>query len=129
MGLSNEEWHHGQMATGARIGELVRTRRGGDHHLTRDDLLGDGRLLLTGKGGLDRVLPLLAELYDQLERRAATNTDDEPLFTVTDVDVQRELRAAGRRLGLPPTGPHGLRYDFAARLSARLLRGGWETLL
>ena len=115
------------LATGARIGELVRTCRGGDHHLTRDHLLGDSRWLLTGKGGLDRVLPVPADLYAQLEGRAATNTDDEPLFTVTDVDVQRELRAACRRLGLRPTGPHGLRYDFAARLRARLLRDGWET--
>jgi len=49
------------------------------------------------------------------------------LFALTDVDVQRELRAACGRVGLRPTSLHGLRYDFAARLRACLLRDGWET--
>jgi hypothetical protein len=45
-------------------------------------------------------------------------------FTLTDRDAQRELRNACHRLGLPPTCPHGLRYDFAARLRARLMDDG-----
>ena len=114
------------LATGARIGELVPTRRGGDHHLAPGHLLGNGRLMLTGKGGLDRVLSVSDELYAQLAHRARGNADEGPLFSLTDFDVQRELRAACRRLGLRSTGPHGLRYDFAARLRGRLLQDGWD---
>ena len=45
---------------------------------------------------------------------------------MTDLDVQRELRAACWRLGLRPTGPDGLRYDFATRLRACLLQDGFD---
>jgi len=64
-------------------------------------------------------------LYAGLKTLAAARRDEEPLFTLVDRDVQRELRNACQRLGLPPTGPHGLRYDFAARLRARLMADGW----
>jgi len=37
------------LATGARIGELVRTRRGGDHHLVPNRLLSESGLMLVGK--------------------------------------------------------------------------------
>jgi integrase len=114
------------LATGALIGELVRTRRGGDHHLVPDRLLSERGLLLIGKGGLQRVVHVPDALYARLEVVAAGKRDEEPLFTLVDRDVQRELRVACHRLGLPPTGPHGLRYDFAARLRARLLADGWE---
>jgi integrase len=56
------------LATGARIGELVRTRRGGDHHLVSDRLLGERGLLLVGKGGLQRVVHVPEALYERLER-------------------------------------------------------------
>lgn len=113
------------LATGARIGELVRTRRGGDHHLAPDRLLDARGLLLVGKGGLQRVVHVPEALYVRLEMLATLKAEEEPLFTLVDRDVQRELRDACQRLGLPPTGPHGLRYDFAARLRARLLADGW----
>jgi integrase len=113
------------LATGARIGELVRTRRGGDHHLVSDRLLDARGLLLVGKGGLQRLVHVPEALYARLETLADGKRDEESLFTLVDRDVQRELRVACHRLGLPPTGPHGLRYDFAARLRARLMADGW----
>src|SRR5712691_7347645 len=113
------------LATGARIGELVRTRRGGDHHLVSDRLLGERGLLLVGKGGLQRVVHVPEALYVRLETLAAGLGDVDPLFTLVDRDVQRHLRDASPRLGLPPTGPHGLRYDFASRLRTRLVADGW----
>ena len=54
----------------------------------------------------------------KIEALATGLGDDEPLFTLVGRDVPRELRDACQRLGLPPTGRHGLRYDFAARLRA-----------
>lgn len=113
------------LETGARLGELVRTQRAGDHHLTRDRLLGDNLVLLVGKGGLERIQPVSDGTYAQLLLRATVTGDGEPLFGVTDRDVQRALLAACRRLGVRAAGPHGFRYDFAARLHARLVGDGW----
>src|SRR5712691_1981643 len=78
------------LATGARIGELVRTRRGGDHHLVGDRLLGERGLLLVGKGGLQRVVHVPEALYARLETLATGIEDENPLYTLTDRDVQRQ---------------------------------------
>lgn len=112
------------LESGARIGEVVPTHRGGDHHLTAERLLGDDQLLLIGKGGLERVQPLSSAVYAALTERAARRGDGVPLFDVCDRDIQRALRSACQRLGLRPTGPHGLRYDFATRLHQRLVDAG-----
>jgi integrase len=114
------------LETGARIGELVRTDRAGDHHLTPDKLRGAGAILLTGKGGLERLITVSHTLYERLVAQAGDRDAQQALFSVSDRDVQRELRAACARLGMPATGPHGLRYDFAARLRDRLLSSGWS---
>ncbi len=112
------------LESGARIGEVVPTQRAGNHFLTADRLLGDNQVLLVGKGGLERVQPLTPATYRTLLDRAQGRDDDAPLFDVTDRDVQRQLHLACRRLGITPTGVHGLRYDFANRLHQRLIDAG-----
>jgi integrase len=116
------------LATGARIGELVPTRRAGDHHLVADRLLGADQILLVGKGGLERIRSLPPALYAELAERAEALADEAPVFAVTDRDVQRALRQACARLGIAGErkGPHGLRYDYATRSRARRLEEGLD---
>jgi hypothetical protein len=63
---------------------------------------------------VERVVHVPEALYARLETLAEGKRDEDSLFTL-----------ACHRLGLPPTGLHRLRYDFAARLRARLIADGW----
>ena len=84
-------------------------------------------LLVTGKGGKQRVMPILPIVRDALADYAAqvpfSLARDEPLFRgakggpLSQGVVQKAMARARIALGLPPTAtPHALRHSFATHL-------------
>ncbi|PWR03937.1 recombinase XerC [Meridianimarinicoccus roseus] len=89
-------------------------------------------LRITGKGGKQRMVPVLPAAVEAVEayRRACPHdlNPDGPLFrgvrggALSQSLVQKAMRAARMQLGLPATAtPHALRHSFATHL---LNRGG-----
>lgn len=87
------------------------------------------RLVVTGKGGKQRTVPVLPIVKDAVQAYAEatpyTLNPKQPLFRgarggrLTQGTVQRAVASARRALGLPPTAtPHALRHSFATHLLA-----------
>jgi integrase/recombinase XerC len=97
--------------------------------LTPADLpLGDG-LRILGKGGKERVVPVLKPVAEAVERYAALCphplTPSLPLFrakrggALSPRTIQLRMESLRARLGLPATAtPHALRHAFATHLLA-----------
>lgn len=90
--------------------------------------LGD-RLVVTGKGGKQRTVPILPLVRDAVVAYAEATpyalNPKQPLFRgarggrLSQGTVQRAVAQARRALGLPPTAtPHALRHSFATHLLA-----------
>jgi len=108
-------------AAGLRIGEAL-ALRGGDRPLPRS-------LRITGKGGKERVVPILDVARDAVERYAAlcpfALDRDAPLFRgarggeLSPRIIQEGVGQLRARLSLPEsTTPHALRHAFATHLLA-----------
>ena len=107
--------------SGLRIGEVL--------GLTADVLpLGD-TLIVTGKGGKSRLVPILPAVRDAVARYVELCphdlTSDAPLFravrggALSARAVQGEVQRLRGALGLPETAtPHALRHSFATHLLA-----------
>ncbi len=104
---------------GLRIGEALA--------LDAAVLRGDDRLLVRGKGGRERMVPLLPRVRALLESYAALAPWDlapgTPLFRglrggrLAAAVVQRTMARLRRDLGLPESAtPHALRHSFATHL-------------
>jgi integrase/recombinase XerC len=104
---------------GMRIAEAL-SLRGGDLPLGE-------RLTVTGKGGKQRVVPLLPvvreAVADYVQRCPWTLGKDDPLFrgsrggALGQGMVQKATAKARKALGLPDTAtPHALRHSFATHL-------------
>jgi integrase/recombinase XerD len=116
-------------ATGMRVSELVT--------LPRSVLAGDGRVLLVkGKGGRERIVPLNAPARAALDRYLNVGFDDGVapmvktrwLFAsrgaeghLTRQRLAQELKALAAEAGLDPgrVSPHVLRHAFASHLLDR----------
>ncbi|HEY1243599.1 MAG TPA: site-specific tyrosine recombinase XerD [Hyphomicrobiaceae bacterium] len=116
-------------ATGMRVSELVT--------LPRSVLTGDGRvLLIKGKGGRERIVPLNAPARAALDRYLNVGFDDGVapmvktrwLFAsrgaaghLTRQRLAQELKALATEAGLDPArvSPHVLRHAFASHLLDR----------
>ncbi|MEM6666934.1 MAG: tyrosine recombinase XerC [Pseudomonadota bacterium] len=90
---------------------------------------GSGALRVTGKGGKERIVPLLSEVADAIARYRTLvpykTAPDEPLFlgvrggALNPRMVQRRMAVWRGALGLPETAtPHALRHAFATHLLA-----------
>lgn len=108
-------------ASGLRISEAL-ALDGGDRPLP-------DTLRVLGKGGKERLVPLLAAAREAVERYAAlcpfALTEDAPLFraarggAMTPRMAQALMQALRERLGLPSSAtPHALRHAFATHLLA-----------
>ena len=107
---------------GLRISEALGLDR-------RDQPTGDS-LRILGKGGKERIVPLLPAVVDAISRYLElcphAGDADSPLFVgsrgkrLQPAIIQRRVRALRARLGLPETAtPHALRHSFATHLLAR----------
>jgi integrase/recombinase XerC len=110
--------------SGLRIGETLGLKRG---KAPRDD--GDAVLIIAGKGGKERLVPVLpvvaAAVRDYLDACPLRLGDDDPLFVgvrggkLNPRVVQRQMQKTRALLGLPETAtPHALRHSFATHLLA-----------
>jgi integrase/recombinase XerC len=108
-------------AAGLRISEAL--------SLTGADRPLPDTLRITGKGGKERIVPLLAAAREAVERYAAlcpyALTEDAPLFrasrggAMTPRMAQALMQTLRGRLGLPSSAtPHALRHAFATHLLA-----------
>ncbi len=113
---------------GLRIGEALALNRG-DRHAIRPG----GTLRVTGKGGKQRLVPILDAVAAAVEDYAAHCPymigDDGPLFIgirgrrLNPGVFQKQIRHLRRAMGLPETAtPHALRHSFATHL----LHGGGD---
>ncbi len=111
---------------GLRIGEAL----GLDHRdLPAGDDFGDASLLITGKGGKQRMVPLLSVVRMAIDEYLAvcphTAEPGEPLFVgvrggrLNPRTVQATLQTLRGALGLPANAtPHALRHSFATHMLA-----------
>lgn len=108
-------------AAGLRISEAL-SLKGADRPLP-------DTLRITGKGGKQRIVPMLAVARDAIERYAAlcphVLTKDDALFRgkrggpLSPRDAQAMMARLRERLGLPASAtPHALRHAFATHLLA-----------
>jgi integrase/recombinase XerC len=108
-------------AAGLRISEAL-SLRGGDRPLPRT-------LRITGKGGKERIVPILDAAREAVERYAAlcpfALDRDAPLFRgarggeLSPRIIQERVAQLRTRLSLPEsTTPHALRHAFATHLLA-----------
>lgn len=108
-------------AAGLRISEAL-ALKGGDRPLPRT-------LRITGKGGKERIVPVLDAAHDAVERYAAlcpfALDRDAPLFRgarggeLSPRIIQERVAQLRARLSLPEsTTPHALRHAFATHLLA-----------
>lgn len=106
------------------LGALAGLRRAEIAAVSRDDLTDDGCLIVTGKGGHQRRVPLVADLSSALGRAFADpSTEDtrwlfpnahRPVDHITAAQLGRLINAA-----LPVgTTPHQLRHRFATQTYA-----------
>jgi integrase/recombinase XerC len=110
---------------GLRIGEALDLPRGAAPKSDGND----HALKIRGKGGKERIVPILPLVADAIAHYLAalpfTIPADGPLFVgargerLAPAVAQRALRALRRRLNLPETAtPHALRHSFATHLLA-----------
>jgi integrase/recombinase XerC len=108
--------------TGLRIGEAL--------SVTGAILKADTSIIVKGKGGKERLVPLLPIVKEALARYAALMpyalSDTEPLFRgarggpLSPRIAQLRMAALRAELGLPETAtPHALRHSFATHLLAQ----------
>lgn len=126
-GLAREEW------TGARDRAVLLLMYGAGLRiaealsLTSDDVPLGKTLMVTGKGGKQRVVPILPVVRDAVEdyrtRCPWPIEPGTPLFLgakggpLNQGMVQKAMAAARKALGLPSTAtPHALRHSFATHL-------------
>lgn len=106
---------------GLRIGEALALNRG--------DVAGEGALRVLGKGGKERIVPVLPAVRDALAAYLAScphlGEARSPLFLgarggrLAAGVAQRQMRRLRPILGLPETAtPHALRHSFATHLLA-----------
>ncbi|MFQ5785807.1 MAG: tyrosine recombinase XerC [Alphaproteobacteria bacterium] len=111
---------------GLRLGEALALDRG---DLPTENPGGEAALMITGKGGKQRVVPLLSVVREAIAEYLAACPyalpADGPLFVgarggrLNPRVVQGQLQKLRAYLGLPPSAtPHSLRHSFATHLLA-----------
>jgi len=121
-------------ATGARAGEVVRhvgppkegsgRRVGHWDHALHVGQLSDGQVLLIGKGGKERMLPLPPALNAEMRERVASSPPAAYVFGVTYNQLHHRVTLACTTLAIRADGVHALRYAFAQQTYAALIRDG-----
>lgn len=94
--------------------------------LDRGDIPAGDVMVITGKGGKQRIVPMLPAVFSAIDAYLAAcpfKGDDRPLFLgarggrLNPGVVQRQMRRLRAALGLPDTAtPHALRHSFATHL-------------
>ena len=98
-------------ATGLRISECLSLKI---KDMSRDFLT------ITGKGGKERIVPVIPAARQAVERYLETRPGDSAdalVFPFTAREAQNMVKRAREKLGLPDTvTPHALRHSFATAL-------------
>ena len=99
--------------TGLRRSELLSLRC--------EDIKGNFVFVSRGKGGRDRVIPLIASLRAELSAYIDRNhlAPGDRCFPIGPNRLARMIREAAAKAGLKHITPHGLRHYFATMLVAR----------
>jgi len=101
-----------QLHGGARIHEIGQ--------LKANQLKGDNRIEVQGKGGKVRELNVPEKTYQAVEKIIS----EKGVFKIDKDSYGRDLRAAALNSGQDATGSHGLRWNFAQNRMATLQREG-----
>jgi len=110
-------------ATGARIHEVLRSRRHWHHALHVGQLV-DRQLHLIGKGGKERSVQLSPDLAAELATLAGTRPPAAYLFAGDSARLYGLLHRACAALDIRTDGMHASRYGYVQRERADLLAAG-----
>ena len=107
-----------QLAGGFRISEL--------NHISQKNFLPNNEfLVISGKGGKDRTVPLSKETYNNLKSLVETKADkSDGKFKFNMQEYRSALQAAAKLSNQDYTGSHGLRWNFAQETFSRLQEQG-----
>lgn len=98
------------LKTGLRRAELAALTPGDTHH--------DFLIVRGGKGGKDRVIPLLPDLALRLTAFTKGMAPNEKVFKLTGPSISNKIRLLSRKAGVD-VHTHSLRHKFATDLLER----------
>ncbi len=106
-----------QLEGGFRISEL--------NHISEKNFLEDNAfLVISGKGGKDREVPLPKETYQALKSLLSKSDKSDGKYKFNMDEYRKVLKEAALNSSQDYTGSHGLRWNFAQEKFAQLTKEG-----
>jgi site-specific recombinase XerD len=96
------------LKTGMRRNELA--------ELKVRDVHSDFLMVIKGKGGKDRMIPLLPDIAERLNNYTRDRQPDESVFGLTGPSIGNKISIFARKAGLKDIHTHSLRHKYATDL-------------